>query len=280
MSIILKALRKVQHQNKRQQSGLSAPVRGKTGDASRNVSVESGSESRAGRRRDIAFAGKLPAQEGFGTPSASREGAERHRFGSIPKLLLAMMVAVGMFATGWFLNRIYSNFSLVAETSETTSPVDAGLEPPPDTTRAIVTQDRQVVPAALQPADSSPVETTSLTGTTAVPVSAPTPQVAQASGVESPPPPAAEPAERPPVSRGAATEPSVRGTPDRVEKEARPERPKLKINAIAWRLDEPKAIVNMQRIYVGDIVEGATVLAIRRKSVLFEFEGETFEVRF
>ena len=60
----------------------------------------------------------------------------------------------------------------------------------------------------------------------------------------------------------------------------KPERPKLKINAIAWRNEEPKAVVNMQSVYEGDIIEGATVLAIRRMIIVFEFEGETFEVRF
>jgi hypothetical protein len=66
-------------------------------------------------------------------------------------------------------------------------------------------------------------------------------------------------------------------------KEAKPqkkERPKLKINAIAWRSDEPKAIVNMQRVFEGDVIEGATVLAIKRKIIEFEYEGETFVVRF
>lgn len=57
-------------------------------------------------------------------------------------------------------------------------------------------------------------------------------------------------------------------------------KPELKINAIAWRAEEPKAIVNMQRVYVGDVIEGATVLAIQRKSILFEYDGEPFEVRF
>jgi hypothetical protein len=57
-------------------------------------------------------------------------------------------------------------------------------------------------------------------------------------------------------------------------------RPVLKINAIAWRGSEPKAIVNMQRVFEGDVIEGATVLAIQRKAILFEYEGKPFEVRF
>ena len=36
----------------------------------------------------------------------------------------------------------------------------------------------------------------------------------------------------------------------------------------------------MQSVYEGDIIEGATVLAIRRMIIVFEFEEETFEVRF
>ena len=66
-------------------------------------------------------------------------------------------------------------------------------------------------------------------------------------------------------------------------KEPKPEkggRPDLKINAIAWRSEEPKAIVNMQRVYEGDVIEGATVLAIQRKAILFEYKGESFEIRF
>ena len=281
MSIILKALRKVQHQNK-QPSGLSAPARAKTADTSRDVSVKSGPGFPAGGRRDIAFAGTLPAHKGFGAPTISHEDGERHRFGRIPKLLLVMVVAVGMFATGWFLNRIYSNFSLVSETSDTTSRVNAGQVPQPqDTPRTVVSQERQVVPVAPQPINPSPVETTRSAETTAEPASAPSPQAVQASGIESPPqPPPVKPAEKPSVSRAAVIKPSAPETPAKVEKEAKPERPKLKINAIAWRLDEPKAIVNMQRVYVGDVIEGATVVAIRRTSILFEFDGETFEVRF
>jgi hypothetical protein len=57
-------------------------------------------------------------------------------------------------------------------------------------------------------------------------------------------------------------------------------RPEFKINAIAWKNEEPRAIVNMQRVYEGDVIEGAKVLAIKRKVVVFEYEGEIFEVRF
>ena len=57
-------------------------------------------------------------------------------------------------------------------------------------------------------------------------------------------------------------------------------RPEFKINAIAWQNEEPRAIVNMQSIYEGDVIEGATVVAIKRKLVIFEYEGETFKVRF
>jgi hypothetical protein len=68
-----------------------------------------------------------------------------------------------------------------------------------------------------------------------------------------------------------------------VMKEAEPEkrgRPEFKINAIAWKNKEPRAIVNMQSVYEGDTIEGATVLAIKRKMVFLEYEGETFEIRF
>ncbi len=57
-------------------------------------------------------------------------------------------------------------------------------------------------------------------------------------------------------------------------------RPELKINAIAWRAKEPKAIVNMQSVRVGDVIEGAKVLSIEKKIIFFVYEGEFFEVRF
>ena len=271
MSIILKALRKVQHQNNEQPSRPSSTASGKDAAAPQGPSMGSHSTSSSGGSIPAVSRDRTHAQEDSGAIKPPHEAAERHLFGSVPKLLIAVVVTVGMFATGWFLNRIYSNFPSVTETREAKSRVDAGQAlPEADAPRGIPPRDQEVVSAALRPAvtDTPAVESAT------VPVPAPSPQVARTSVTESPPQPPAP---------AAVPGPSGLEAADHVEKEVKPKepgRPKLKINAIAWRMVEPKAIVNMRVVFVGDVIEGATVVAIRRTSVIFEFEGETFEVRF
>ena len=285
MSIILKALRKVQHQNSRQPSDSSAPASGKRGEGVRDVSAASISTPSESKSRADASAGTLTRKSGSRMPAASRQAAGGHRFGNVPKLLLGVVVAVGMFATGWFLNRIYSNLAPVADTREIASQADAAkVLPLADATRTIAAEARPVSSAVSQPVAGMPGEMASPIGGAVAGVPAASPQVARASAVVSPQQPSAPAPVAEPSVRAATPTRSPEPEPtSRVEKEAKPaepEKPKFKINAIAWRAVEPKAIVNMQRVYVGDVIEGATVLAIRRTSVIFEFEGETFEVRF
>jgi len=283
MSIILKALRKVQHQNSEQPSDPPAPARGKGGDALRDATTGSEPTSATSGSRTVASADIRARQARAGATSSETTG--RHRFGGVPKLLLAVVVAVGMFATGWFLNRIYSNFASETEAREARSRIDVGeVQPPADAPAAVPSQAEQIVPAAPEPSVVHPAEPTSSNRSVVPPIVAPPPQVIRASAVEPPPrPPAETPAEESPASSTVAAERSEPRMAGRHEKEAGPtkaERPKFKINAIAWRLAEPKAVVNMRVVYVGDVIEGATVVAIHKTSVIFEFEGETFEVRF
>ncbi|UCD58374.1 MAG: general secretion pathway protein GspB, partial [Candidatus Hydrogenedentota bacterium] len=272
MSIILKALKKIQEQ-KAAQSPAAAAAGLENGERAVGGQPLSAPKARHGKADAEAVSRKARMQD-------------EHRFGSGPKILLGLMVALGIFATGWFVNRLYSNYRSVADTEK--AGLEAGSGQPQQFIRAT-----QIMPPQTQPAVSVSQQVPALgTGETtlsaAPPAAVPVPvSAAPAVPDYSVEPPsqrgASEPEERP--SERVEPEPKPPG-PEQMRlsgKEAQPARegrPELKINAIAWRAREPKAIVNMQRVYVGDVIEGATVLAIRRKSILFEYDGEAFEVRF
>jgi hypothetical protein len=236
------------------------------------------------RPADAGAAQVRTARAGQRPSVAPQAGVERHRFGNSPKALLGLIVVLGIFTTGWFVSNIYSNLKLAANTKEAGPQADAAQ--PPQAVRASQTMPPESQPVAAVPSQApAPVthETAASAGTGIDAAAVSSRQVARPSAAELPPPIASEPKENPSeniVSRAkpAEPEPAVRG-----EKEAKPVkkgRPELKINAIAWRTDEPKAIVNMQRVYVGDVIEGATVLEIQRKRILLEYDGEPFEIRF
>jgi hypothetical protein len=252
MSIILKALKKLQEEN-------SKDVDDATGSAA------TGGETALRAAQADTVEDPSQPQKTF----TEREGAGQ-RFGFGPKTLLLVVFILGIFTTGWFASRIYLSVN---------GPEDPG-EPAqqPGTAPAIVSKAAAPVPEhTVQPtageAAHSPPEAP---GPAAQPAVSPP---AQPVAVEAAPQPAAT---EPDVQEPAPDSPApARASPEAKEpKPAEEGRPTLKINAIAWKNREPKAVVNMQTIYEGDVVEGATVLAIQRKAILFEYKGETFEVRF
>jgi len=302
MSIILRALKKIQDQ----QEGLPS-------------STPDGEESIEEKAAADAVAVPAPAQEAAEEPesgprrptgamTAGESGervallglqtarhAPRHRFDSSPVALLILLVCLGVFTTGWFASRIYVNTRLA---SDATAPEIPPKTPPvieqtPVADRAariVRAEEIQPPPSQAQPVEIAPAQIEPPSTGAAAPApeiapASPEPQPARVSVIERSFP-VEQPitAQAPPPESVVPAAPAIEPTqPPAAVKEAQPlkrERPKLKINAIAWRNEEPKAIVNMQSVYEGDFIEGATVLAIRRKRILFEFEGETFEVRF
>jgi len=288
MSIILDALKKIQNQESvempdrvasesAESRGPSAP--GETVGQQTAVSID---EMVASHGVEPSFATtRMPAGQPTVAPSDIAD--ERHRFGGIPKMLLGLILALGIFTTGWFVSRLYVDSKPAASTEMPS--VQASAAQPQQVARAA-----EIPPPQNQLASPIPTPTVPVTGTNtpsapAIPVSTvPSPQTASAPGVESPPQ-AVPPEVRDTRPRSSLAEKrSARTEESRSrEKEAKSEkggRPDLKVNAIAWRAEEPKAIVNMQRVYVGDVIEGAKVKSIQKNSVTFEYEGETFEVRF
>lgn len=287
MSIILRALKKIQDQQEAQPSGGPAEIAPGEKAAADTVfarEVAEDWESPDAVPADAIMLGRGDERlTPFGVEAA--RPAAHHRFGLGPKALLILLICLGVFTTGWFASRIYVSVKLASGTN--------APEPPPASEQTVrIIQAEEVVqppssrPVASEPAQTPPSTDEAATSSEGEPGAAESsrPQIARASVMESPLPPA-QPAsaQAPPesvVPAAAAAEPAQ--TPPAV-KEAlpqKPKRPELKINAIAWKNKEPKAIVNMQSVYEGDTIEGATVLAIRRKIIIFEFGGETFEVRF
>lgn len=255
MSIILKALKKVQEQE---------------------------TEHRADDRSDStrsAGAGSPPAA--LASASSRAPSTVRHSFGFTPKALLGVLVVLGIVTTGWFAGKIYGNLKVSPD--ETVSQPVADAEETVEYVRAIEVAPPQDTPNASQTLPASPpeeLETTAPLETEPASTVSPEPQlmqvpVAQLQPHETQPSPVADE-----TSMTMPVEPTPISPP---AKEAAPEvkgRPELKINAIAWKNEEPRAIVNMQSVYEGDTIEGAKVLAIGRKIIVFEYAGETFEVRF
>ena len=283
MSIILKALKKIQEQEAEQ--GAGRPTGLPSDDASRLAKPSPRATGKASARVGPGSTAFSPTATGRDQPGAYKIGmpapVARQAFGFGPKALLGLLVIVGIAMVGWFANSLYHvNLGQASETSASeTSVVAEALAP----VRAVEETPAPGLPAALKPiasvsmaAPSAREENARSAEEVAVYEAAVEPvlraqaraeSAAMAAAVAAAVVPPAEPAERAaPVMKEA--EPEKRG------------RPKFKINAIAWKNKEPRAIVNMQSIYEGDMIEGATVLAIKRKIVVFEYEGETFEIRF
>ncbi len=54
--------------------------------------------------------------------------------------------------------------------------------------------------------------------------------------------------------------------------------PELKLQGIFYRLNNPSALISGKNVRVGDLVQGAKVIAIERTSVTLEFKGERREM--
>ena len=264
MSIILRALKKIQEQ----EAGRS---------------LDSSSAEMPADEKKASTASFIPRPAETVRPQmASPPVVPRHAFGSGLKALLGLLVILGIATTVWFASRIYLNLQTGPEIAQEGMPVFAG-EP---------AEHAEAVAPLPVPGEPETLE--------AVPVTAPA--IAEEPGAPQPEPQAAAATSEPQISSASLAQPvrpaaapppivievpvveSSEPTPSvPAIKEARPAkagRPEFKINAIAWKNKEPRAIVNMQSIYEGDVIEGATVVSIKRKVVVFEYEGEIFEVRF
>lgn len=273
MSIILNALKKVQNQE---------ADRGSAGARDASDDKRSAAADTSRSRGIFRSAPTVPAgQTGF---SAAGDAAEiRHRFGMGPTVLLGLIVLLGVFTTGWFVGRIYLGAKPVSEATVAEA-IPETVEPPKIATAA---QAPSVEPAIAEPEQEPPpamVESAPVAETPVPRPPAPEPPVVVTS-VAAPPPRPVEPALKPAreeiivyVPKLVAEEPAP--APIKEPRTVEKGRPEFKINAIAWRSEEPRAVVNMQSVYEGDVIEGATVLAIRRMTVVLEYEGETFELRF
>jgi len=283
MSIILRALKKIQNQEYKQPSQeVSGGV--ETGDMPEPLSAAPSPLFEGKELRQPAAVGGIfdrhgPAQSHARLSAMREAAAARHRLGNVPKVLIGLIIALGVFATGWFGSNIYVNFRGAA-----IGPTDVGPQVEVAKQEA-VTQGAssqnlpEQPPARVSPESlTAPVEKAADTRQTPVqrPIAPAAQELASAPG-------AIENQSASFENTSVGARPAGSEGRRSARKEARPERkgrPAFKINAIAWRAEEPKAIVNMQRVFVGDVIEGATVKAIQRKSILFEYEGETFEVRF
>jgi len=317
MSIILRALKKVQNQREEPPPPVSAEEAAELKEAGTDTNMPPPSPPMAAedtaRFDDISTLAADGGEEQE-DPVLTPAGEVRHGFGLGPKTLLGLLLILGIFTTGWFASKIY--LSLNSGGAATKADSSAGAKQPLKHMRAA----RAPLPPAepAPPAEPPPAQQPVPAG--AVVVVEPPRAEPRAPAVEEPPAPvqASAPLDvappqplassvkveaapvvisevEPAMSEPEPPPPSVakqylRQTKSVVpepappaEKESLPVkkgRPELKINAIAWKAKEPKAIVNMQRVRVGDVIEGAKVLAIKKKIIFFEYDGEFFEVRF
>ena len=110
-----------------------------------------------------------------------------------------------------------------------------------------------------------------------------------------PPPAAMEPPPPAPAPQVAATEPEPKPEVMQVARapQFEPEPPPtvpvdtldalratLKINAIRYSREDPRAIVNLKRVFEGDTVDGAKIVRIERDRIVFEADGAQFTLRF
>lgn len=84
----------------------------------------------------------------------------------------------------------------------------------------------------------------------------------------------------PPATPAPVNEPA---TPPAVETPAppivKPEFPKLKLQGIFYRLNNPSVMINGKALWVGDDIEGAVIKTIERDNVTLEFEGKPQTLR-
>jgi hypothetical protein len=264
MSIILKALKRIQDQKADRPPGDPAL---EEAEHAPNAGI------------DAAIASITQAPTDKDQAAASRDMPVRQPFITGPRLLVAVVIVLGIFTTGWFTNKIY--ISLKAPSRGPKAVSKAVTRPAPSASAATAQAVEPVPTPTTMPAQAPAPEPESATAAPATVEPAEIARAAVAPAARQEPPPAASAPARvsaPPPAPPPAPKPAAQA-----EKETKPlknGRPDFKINAIAWKADEPKAIVNMQRVYEGDVIEGATVVTIQRKSILFEYNGETFEVRF
>lgn len=303
MSIILRALKKIQNQGLDEQSAVDEQSAREPSDELSFPSELRGPDGFSPAEQGFT----LETDRGAAHPQAADTGI-RIKSSKILWMLLGLIAVLGLFATVWFASEIYKNFQagstggLQAQTENPSNVEPVGRKPvrtqPAEQAGVPVAESAPKPEGASQPAEQRQEETVVQTAAASLETTPP-PAEQQPAG-EAPGPgleesnvptpiepatPSAEPPMKEPADTqiiSASTLPHESMT-ESAPKEGEPQaggRPELKINAIAWRAEEPKAIVNMQRVYVGDIIEGATVKEIRRKSVVFEFQGEEFEVRF
>lgn len=106
------------------------------------------------------------------------------------------------------------------------------------------------------------------------------PPATEAPVVEAPPAeiPAAAPVEAEPTPADMAPTPVVAQAPPADPVETL--RESLKIHAIRYSPDDPRAIVNLRRVFEGDTVAGARIVKIQPDRILFESGGTQFTLRF
>jgi hypothetical protein len=305
MSIILRALKKIQNQEGNEKQFIEA----QTGEElSPGFSPDKASLAEAVNPSEFASGSGSYSEKALSPdyPETAETGDKKDRISRIPRLLIGMLIVLGIVSTGWFFNVIYKNHSdkekvvqqarqeeeKAAEPAQPEpQPAKAAPEPASVAATVVLSASAEVPPAAVpkkpvaKPAP--PPAQPDVPSPQAQPVAqeTPAPDELPSPATEDLEMPVLEPGIRDPLAFAEASidfplqskEASFVPEREPVEKK---ERPELKINAIAWRSEEPKAIVNMQRVYVGDVVDGALVKQIGRKSITFEFEGEEFEVRF
>lgn len=309
MSIILRALKKVQNQREKSPPAASAEETAEPKAAGTDANASPPAVEEDTERFDDISALAADVQEEQPDPVLGSAGKVRHGFGPGPKALLGLLLILAIFTTGWFASKIYLSLNSRGAATETDSsarakqpvePIRAAratlppaehappVEPPPAQQPEPPIEEPPAPAQASAPRDVTPSQPVH----TVAPAAEAPPQPVASAVVEEPLPaaiPEVEPAMSVPPPLPVAkqdmrqTKPAEPESAPPVEKESIPVkkgRPDLKINAIAWKAKEPKAIVNMQRVRVGDVIEGAKVLAIKKKIIFFEYDGEFFEVRF
>ncbi len=308
MSIILDALRKIQDQK----AACLEPADAGTGEDPTSVP-----DTEQIPTPQVTAEAEKPQAVANERGSTTRRRAVKaqsgsQRFAGAPKILLGIILVVGVFTTGWFVSTIYFNLKSTPAPVETDTEMALArthaAENPANLVNSPEAPPAEVAPELAQPAAAAPTplpeppvaevvqveeavqgrEVVAKVVPIAVSEAVPIVPIEDERHIPSP-------EEQAPVSipeRGTTStiaEPvkETRPAPPKMSPESELQvqpgekgRPELKINAIAWKSKDPKAIVNMQRVYEGDVIEGAKVLVIQRHGIIFEYEGEPFEVRF
>lgn len=220
-------------------------------DALRKVEAETTKE-----KVDLGEVENFLAEKDLLVPEEIKEERKARRVNRAA-IVVAVVVAVALFgAAGFFL---YGKLTSSPQAGVTDNRID-GLVPAQNV-RPPATEE----PSA--PISSSPAAESEI----AAPVIAPAlestvvePTIAEGNVSDSPPASA-----NPEASAAAAPAPA--------------QRPALKINVLrpsSVQFPDALAVVNRQRVAVGESVDGAKVLEIRVEGILFEYAGESFFVRF